>query len=434
MKSIYGISFFTIFIFSAIYVFNHEKYSKRIQIIDGYTVPFSVNKGEVITFYLNAQKEHKKGVVCIYNINNQIVDSVVIHLKPEILKNDSLSYELGYRYINQYNYSTSKLPSGLYFFGKVVPFLVKDANIKDNITVVFPFGNFMALNNAGGKSFVKNNSNNGIPAEKLSLQRPSLFRNDPFYFLNWIDSLYGKERVNYISDIDLDNSDILHNTKILLLYGYQAFWTVKGRKNLDKFIDEGGNLLAIGNKIINNRYLFDSKSQQIIFRVPIKIDSCINKSQCAATWSSFYPNYKTIGCSYEIINACDEKYLKSCNCLKFTYPIHEIFKGIEKDAIDIQTQEGNTVKISSIDGNGEPCIDKAFTKFKISKILAFDYIENKGKCQVTGIFNFKKSDLTGEIIVIGNERWGYPENLKRSEISAVTKNCINYLYSSSTIK
>jgi hypothetical protein len=108
---------------------------------------------------------------------------------------------------------------------------------------------------------------------------------------------------------------------------------------------------------------------------------------------------------------------------------HPIFRGIEVDSINIDTREGNAIAILDCDFTTFPEPDRAKNNFVTNEILAFDYGQILEMQTVTGIFNFKKNIKSGEIIVIGNEKWCSSENMKREIISKITGNCIDYLSS-----
>jgi len=431
MKSVTWLVFVFIFIFSAIYVFKHQKYSKRIEIINGYTVNFSVNKGEDLEFYLNAQVDHKKGVVCIYDVHHNIVDSLTLNLKKQVIGTDTMMYENGYQYYYKHTYNTSKLKSGIYYIGNIVPFLVKEPNLEHSITVVFPYGNFMALSNKGGKSFVVSNSSHGLAAQRLSLNRIPEYSNNPFAFIAWMTKNYGHKNLNFISDLDLENSENVAQTNLLILFGYQGFWTIKERQGLDNFLNQGGRFLAMCSSLITFKMTYHPDKNQLTFTVPTRIHDSLLDKKNASTWNKFYANTKSIGCSNEL--SCNPKKLREN---RGAYAIinkkHPIFKGIEVDSIKINTQNGNAIDILNCNFKEIPEPNRSKNDFVLKEILAFDFGEIQKRQTVTGIFHFKKTVQSGEIIVIGNEKWCFAENMENEIISKITSNCIDYLGSNTT--
>jgi hypothetical protein len=202
-------------------------------------------------------------MICIYDITHNIVDTLILPLKKQAISLDTMIYENGYQYANKYTYNTKKLKSGIYFIGNVVPFLVKEPQLKSSLTVVFPYANFMVYSNEGGKSFSVSNSSHGIAAETLSLNRLPIFRNNPFAFIAWVTKNYGHKNINFISDLDLENTENLAQTDLLILFGYQAFWTIKQRQNLDNYLKNRGNLFAICSYLIINKMTYHEDKKQL---------------------------------------------------------------------------------------------------------------------------------------------------------------------------
>jgi hypothetical protein len=424
MKSLTWIVFTVIFIFSAIYVFKHEKYCKRIEIVNGYLVNFSINRGQVLEFYLDPQVNHKKGIICIYDVHHNIVDSLILNLKKQAISKDTMIYEHGYQYTNKFSYNTSKLKSGVYLIGDVLPFIVKEPNLKNSITVVFPYANFIAISNESGKSFDAKNCKDGIAAETLSLNRLPIFRNNPFAFIAWVTKNYGHKNINFISDLDLENTENLAQTDLLILFGYQAFWTIKQRQNLDNYLKNRGNLFAICSYLIINKMTYHEAKKQLTCLT----DDPLLSLKDASKWYKFYPNTKSIGCSYDL-SCVAERIQKDRGYYAIINKKHPIFKGIEIDSIKIDTKDGNAIDILDCNFKDVPEPNRTINDFVVNDILAFDYGQIHKMQTVTGIFNFKKTAQSGEIIVIGNDKWCYAENIERETISNITSNCINYLSS-----
>jgi hypothetical protein len=431
MKSVTWLVFSIIFIFSAIYVFKHEKYSWPVEIVKGYPLNFSVNRGQDLEFYLNAQVDHKKGVVYIYDINHDIVDSLILNLIKQANSMDTMMYKNGYRYVNKYTYNTYKLKSGIYFLGNIVPFLVKEPQLKNSITVVFPYANFMVYSNEGGKSFGANNSSHGIAAQSLSLERLPAYTNNPFAFIAWITKNYGHKNLNFISDLDLENGENVAHTNLLILFGYQAFWTIKERQNLDHYLDHGGKLFAMCASLINYKMTYHKDKNQLTYIVPTGIHDSLLNEKNAAIWNSFYANTKSIGCSSEL-SCPPEKLRENRGAYTIINKKHLIFKGIEVDSIVIDTQNGNAIDILDCNFKDIPEPNRSINGFILNEILAYDFDHLENRQKVTGIFNFKKTIQSGEIIVIGNEKWCFPDNIESAIISKITSNCIDYLSSDST--
>lgn len=424
MKAFTRLLYLFIFIFSAIYVFKHEKYSKRVEILNGYPVNFSVNRGNDLEFYLNPRLNHKKGIVCIYDTGHRIVDSLVLNLIKQPDNKDTLLYERGYSYINKFTYNTSKLKSGIYLIGNVVPFLVKEPQLKNSITVVFPFANFMALSNEGGKSFDQANSSHGVAATKLSLNRSLWTSNNPLAFIHWMDSTYSAKSVNYISDLDLDAYANIQQTKVLIVYGYSGFWTNKQKNNFEQFINEGGNALAICSYLMNNKYDYNADNNQISFKnVQFKNEAC---ESTVSGINKMCSNLSIIGCSYETgynIKIPEVSY----GGFKIINNLHPLFQSVTDSIIALDNSNSNSIAVENINFRKYPQALPDPVNFYSKKILAYDYSIQNDKQTITGIFLMEKKENSGKLIIIGNEKWCWKNYFYTKSIQTITKNCIQQL-------
>ncbi len=425
MKSRNWLVYTIIFIFSAIYVFNHEKYTKRIEIINGYCENFSVNRGQDLEFYISPDLTHKRGVICIYNSADSIIDSLILNLKTIKNNHDSLTYEHGFNFSNKFTYNTSKLKAGIYFIGKKVPFIVKDPNLKNAITIIFPFANFHTWSNQGGKSFSVGNSTNGIAAKTLSLKRNPYLSNNPKAFINWIDSVMKGKSINIISDIDLETNTNITNSKLLVFFGNMGFGSKKQNLNLIKFVKNGGNVLSINSRFMNSEIAIDRTNktiENISKHVNIKY-----KQGDFAELKVLNPFWQTFGCDYRI-NYDVDYVKKSLGGYAIIKPQHKIFTSISSNFIPFENSYGTAFPVKDINFNQIPQADNSQTKFYNFEILAYDYATLNEKQSITGIFEIKRSVNSGKIIVIGNEKWGFEDRLNKDPIKTITLNCINYLY------
>jgi hypothetical protein len=425
MKIVLNIAFVIVFIFSAIYVYNREKYSAEIEIVDGYPLNFSVERGSNLLFYLNPKTKNKQGLVYIYNTKKEKVDSLILNLIPQSKTIDTLAYQNGFNYKNCFSYNTKKLKSGLYLIGNVVPFLVKEITKKNAITIVFPYGNLMAINNAGGKSFDPENSKDKKASKLLSMHRPLSTSNNPVLFLHWMDSLYGNKNLNFISDLDLINYNSIKGTELLIIYGYSSFWTMEQRKNFDKFQESKGNVLAICSYLMNNKFLYDSKKMQMYFYGGGDSISPIERR--TGVWHDplyNYPNINSVGCSYEIVDKSKEL-KKSNEELIIVNREVPIFNSTVFNRIKLKSNGNNSIKFSW--GNNVPIADSSNGKFYLKKILAYDLTEYNKHQSLGGIYFMKKTKFSGDLIVVGYENWTDDRNFCNNNIITSTRNCINYL-------
>jgi len=404
-------------LFSITFVFVNQKYCKRISVVNGYVEDFSVNRGDDIIAYLQPTEEHKKGVVLIYNLKGKIVDSLVCNLQFQDTTTSAKFYETGYTYQRSFVYNTSKLKSGIYYINKLIPFIIKEPKLKNAITIVFPYANMHALNNVGGKSFYGYSSTNSEPATKLSLHRNLVITDYTLSFLNWIDSLYSKNNINIITDLDLENYSNISNSKLLVLYGNSAFWTFSARKNFDKFQDNNGNVLAICSSIMNNEFRYDSTRKVLLFYPNFQeYTGHLLKN----------PNVNSVGCSYEIYCSLNEL-REASGGFKIIVNNSPIFKHLSSKRILFNAGLTNSIAISNHEFIDAPQADLKSGNFYEKQILAFDYCIYNNNQTIGGIYLMKKKKNSGTLITIGSELWTSNNNFYKKDVQTVTKNCINYL-------
>jgi hypothetical protein len=410
------------------FVFVNQKYCKRISIVSGYVEDFSVNRGEDVIAYLQPTEEHKKGILLIYNLKGEIVDSLVCNLQFQDTIYKNKIYEKGYGFSNKCIYNTSKLKSGIYFFGNVVPFLVKDTSIIKAKTVVFPFANMMASNNDGGKSFDKFNSSNLECAEFLSSnRRVNLYRflvEKPF--LNWIDSIANKD-YNFISDLDLENYKSIKNSDILIMHGNFSFISYNQRNTLEKFQNRNGSSLIISSDFMKNKFNIIHESRKFQFKA--YGDTTYKIENRLGLWNNFEPsnhNTNLIGCSSEISYTSNN--LKSSyggyKIIDFSHPI---FKGIHSNVIKVNTKNSNSIAVEHINFEQYPIPDNSNLNFYKNQILAFDYSIYYNKQTITSISFFQRKENSGKIIFIGTDNWLSFESVTDGNIKLITKNAIDFL-------
>ncbi len=426
MKAFSRILYFFIFIFSAIYVFRHQNYTSTIEIPQGYVINFSAARGETVDFYVNPLVAHKKGLIRFYDVNHFIVDSIIAPVFVQPVQSDSLLYEKGFQYKNKLRYNTKNLKSGLYFIGTNIPFIVKEPNLKNAITIVFPYGNFMALNNTGGKSFDPDNSSHKQAANSLSLNRNVPFRDHPEMLIKWIDSVYQNIPHNVITDLDMEEYENIKNSKLLIIYGYSAFWTSKQRNNFDRYLQSGGNVLTISSYLMNNKYTFNPKQNKILFTCCAKYNADKSFDTHTGLWQDIKPNLSSLGCSYEL--TVPLKSIKSSNDgFKIIEKKHPIFNGVHQSVIGIDTQNSNSFSVKASERDTVPVLTDDLSNFESKVLLAYDYSLYQNKQTVTGMALLKKKESHGKLLVIGTEKWCWKDYFYRPDIQKITQNSIDYL-------
>ncbi|PYX98264.1 MAG: hypothetical protein DMG71_00810 [Acidobacteria bacterium] len=146
------------------------------------------------------------------------------------------------------------LPSG---YQANVIFVVRDDTSASKYVFQTGVNTYQAYNAWGGKSLYTYNSSGGIPATKVSFNRPyDDGRGAGQFFSYEINMLRFVERegydVSYITDIDLhENSSVLSNHSAALAVGHSEYWSYQMRTNFQSARDAGKGLGFISS---NNVY------------------------------------------------------------------------------------------------------------------------------------------------------------------------------------
>jgi hypothetical protein len=146
--------------------------------------------------------------------------------------------------------------SGLYYavFGSdstacTVPFVVQAATptAGTKLLVQVPVTTAQAYNNYGGKSLYGYNSSGGVPAVKVSFDRPNAdpwnFAFDPWQapFVRWLEK--NGFAADFCTNIELHrDSAVTTGYSLLALAGHDEYWTREMRDRLDAFVAGGGNV------------------------------------------------------------------------------------------------------------------------------------------------------------------------------------------------
>lgn len=150
--------------------------------------------------------------------------------------------------------------SGLYLarFGSgnrgcEVPFVVRPAAgaVRAKIMVQVPFTTMLAYNPYGGKSMYEYNSNGGVPATKLSFDRPFQHQayeaNDPWMFamVRWLAANAVKCDFCATTDLHAD-PNLLKGYQLLITAGHDEYWSRAMRTAVDNFVNAKGNVAILG--------------------------------------------------------------------------------------------------------------------------------------------------------------------------------------------
>ncbi len=141
------------------------------------------------------------------------------------------------------------VPSGLQ---RYIPFVVRNTTQPATYLFQSPVNTWQAYNSWGGKSLYGFNSTNGVPAYKVSFNRPYEVDGSGALFSWEINMVRFLERegydISYTTNLEVDgNPNLLSAFKAFLSVGHDEYWTWKMRKNVEAARAKGTHLGFFGS-------------------------------------------------------------------------------------------------------------------------------------------------------------------------------------------
>ncbi|WP_187262739.1 N,N-dimethylformamidase beta subunit family domain-containing protein [Pontibacter beigongshangensis] len=396
---------------------------------DGYTDRTSYLPGEEQQVYVNATSR-RNSLLRLYDINGAVVDSVQVLVQPqEAGPNPS---EEGYGYKATFTYRLPDLPSGIYLWEKKIPFTLKAENAE--VVVVYSSNTVNAYNISGGKSLYK------LFSEKthvVSFQRPmlpavSFFAEDG---LKWLKST--SYNINYINDQDLDIPGILAGAKVVLIIGHSEYWSRRGRRQLDEFIDKGGHCMILSGNTMWWQVRYSTDGTKLICYKE-KPDPIAADSLKSTFWNNpvlHYPLTPSIGADFSRAGY-GRKSCKGFGGYKILKPDSPVFQGL-------LLKEGDVLQVSTKEYDGAPLkgqepdlrLDKAALGFYKAELLGYDRAVDAQEGFATFIL-FQKTPASGVVLNTATTDWcgahgiGGPDSLA---IRKITSNVLEAMLSNKNL-
>ena len=147
-----------------------------------------------------------------------------------------------------------------------------------------------------------------IHVNKVSFHRPmsGIKSREWLPFLRWMYSAYESANISidFLVDSDMESSQSLISTELLIVLGHSEYWTRNARVNFDNWVNRGGNaLLLTGNTMWwQVRYELDDESVMVCYknRSP-KLDPQFETKLATINWNApslDYPIYRSIGADF----------------------------------------------------------------------------------------------------------------------------------------
>ena len=386
----------------------------------GYQDKISYFTGENMEVYLASESDYEKNIR-LYNINEVEVDKIKAELTKQPKVNNKTWYKTGYQYKKTFDFNTSKLKSGIYYFETSSPFVIKNPKKKNDVLMVYPSNTVNAYNKNGGRSTYTNPM--GV---KLSRRRPTQLMRQGVEFWKWLPEQ--NFNVDYIADEDLDDYSNIKNYKVIIISGHNEYWTRQGRRNFDKYINDGGNALILSGNTMWKQVRYED--DKVICYNQYQNDSLFHDSLRTSNYGLSYLKYpieSSIGLNFikggygiQKDNGWDGyKIVEESILLENT----NLIKG---DVLSVPSEECDGADL--IFENNKVTIDTNFINFYRQKLIGYDKGFRLGETNPAFIV-FKKTKNSGIVINVGSNTWclhgfkGEDEKL----VKQITTNCINAL-------
>ena len=290
--------------------------------LEAYAGATSVKQGGTISFYArDPQGKTNKDVsyglqVARIAAQDQNVLSVTVNVRNRSVPSNASTAGCGWPLTYALKVPTT-WASGLYYavFGTgtktcTVPFVVTAATrtAGANVLVQVPVTTAQAYNNYGGKSLYAYNSTSGIPAVKVSFDRPHSdpwnFAFDPWQapFVRWL------ARNGFVADfctsVDLHaNASVLSGYRLFLTAGHDEYWSRDMRTRLDTFVAGGGNAAIFSGNTCWWQVRFEANNRTLVCYKSRTADPDTRAAYKTTNWIDLVPpnpENSTIGLGWNL--------------------------------------------------------------------------------------------------------------------------------------
>ena len=393
-------------------------------ITDGYSYPLSVMPGDSVNVYINAGEKRTDHSIKLYDLEGKEVAS----FKGDLFPQESVGqkpWETGFGYRPSIKIVTPHLKSGVYLWENKIPLIIRSFNPK--IVVVYTSNTENAYCNAGGKGLYSYNSTNKKPSTIVSFKRPISLPKHSESFLRWFAKQHYKD-VGYITDTELDNYSEWKKADLLLIVGKSEYWTLDARRNFDRFVNDGKNVLVLSGCTMWWQVRYSKNNDQLICYKLVP-DPVKSKKLKTVNWTDSqleYPITSSIGAEFPRAGY-GRKEDKGWDGYKIITqsPLLEGTKLKPGDILSVP-DENDGAPLLGFDSKGYPILDRQSLGFEKVEIVGFDHVF-RIKDEVATWIVFKKTKSSGIIINVASTDWCSSQGMGNPDVQKITLNMINKL-------
>lgn len=386
----------------------------------GYQNKSSYFPTENIEVYLASEANSQKKI-SLYDVNDKEIETLMVNLIEQPKIDNEGWYDIGFQYKKTFDFVPSKLKSGIYYFETSSPFVIKNPKKKNDVLVVYPSNTVNAYNAKGGRSTYTTPI--GV---SLSRKRPVDFQKQSIEFFKWLPNQ--NFQVDYISDEDLDDYENIKNYKLIIIPGHSEYWTRKGRRNFDKFVNEGGNALILSGNTMWKQVRYEG--DKVVCFNQFHTDSLCPDTLRTSNYGLKQLNYpieNSIGVSF-VEGGYGTKEDKGWDGYKIVeQSILLENTGLQKgDVLSVPSEECDGAKL--VFKNNEVMLDTNFIHFYKQRLIGYDF-GFRIKQTTPSFIVFQKGESSGVVINVGSNTWcEYGFTGKHGKIvKQITTNSINFL-------
>ena len=395
--------------------------------VSGYMDSISYAPGDSATVYLSASAPGRMRIR-LFDAAGEPVDAIDCRVDAQA-PSPHEPWSGGFGYKAAFRYRVPPLPSGLYFWDRSIPFVIREPSGAEGIAVVYPSNTINAYTISGGKSLYKAALPESGRAYVLSFQRPQADDGYSLPFFAWMRKLALPARAGYLSDRDLDKYENFGNARLLIIAGHSEYWTRRARRNFDRFIASGKTALVLSGNTMWWQVRYDeSGTRMICYKDPV-LDRSAPDSLKTLVWA-------TASLGYPIIGSIGSDFGKggyggpssgSWGGYKILRPGSPLFKGTDLrlgEVLALPTREYDGAPLAGLDANGFPLPDSlALGKAKL-EIAAFDaaFREKRGYGMLTV---FRPDPASGFVINAGSTDWCSSNGISGRDSSRIRRITLN---------
>ncbi|MBL0741627.1 N,N-dimethylformamidase beta subunit family domain-containing protein [Chryseolinea lacunae] len=402
----------------------------------GYTSKQSYAPDEEVTAFLQSPAAVQLCRLDIYDVKGNVAFSVASPLTEQQVVGNNPSRD-GFGFLPTVKFPIpAKVKSGMYFIEGKIPFIVRRKEAVD-LLIVYPSNTANAYSESGGKSLY---SPQDRPPQ-VSFLRPIALQPFSTVCLTWFSEMTNV-KIGYVADIDLDDANLLKDSKILVVVGHNEYWTRAGRKNFDAYVDNGGHALVLSGNNMWWQVRYTADKNNLVCYKNHDADPETDELLKTIEWtkeSLQYSILSSLGADFPH-GGYGMKPDNGWNGYKIVTPTSPLLQGLnlkKGDIISCPTSEYDGAPLmKDPDADGYPVVDNATLNFEKVELVGFDRGFRGNAETVATFLVVQKTKTSGIIVNTSSTDWCSSNGMggtSGANIKAITQNAIQKLLNGQTV-